>query len=237
MPQTDIHRPLALYGQSFVTGRSGKRIATSSLSSPNNILVLLSLMDELRPMRTLEIGLALGGSALALAGKHRDFGAAPEGQHVAIDPIQDTEWDDFGVLAIQAAGLSGYCRVVRDFSSQALPRLLREAEEFDLVYIDGSHLFEDVIVDFHYCARLVGLGGVVLLDDASDRHVAKVVRFVRRNMRHAFREIDLSKYRDMTTAAERLKYRAARALGRLQLVGFERVGDPVRAWDSPLVGF
>ena len=237
MSQTDVSHVVELYGRPFVVSRSGRRIATSSLSSPNNILVLLSLMEELRPRRTLEVGLALGGSALALAGKHREFGAAPQGQHVAIDPIQDEEWDDFGVLAIQAAGLSGYFKMVRDFSSQALPRLIRNAEEFDLIYIDGSHLFEDVIVDFHYCARLVSLGGLVLFDDAADRHVAKVVRFVRRNMRHAFREVNLERHRGMTTLAECLKYRAARLLGGLQLACFERVGDPVRAWNSPLAPF
>lgn len=221
----------------FVQGRTGKRISTASISSQNNIRVLSALMAALRPARTLEVGLALGCSALALAGGHRANGVPPSGQHVAIDPFQETVWDDCGVLAIDAAGLAPYCRVVRDYSSQALPRLIEEGGEFGLLYIDGSHLFEDVFVDFFYCARLVCPGGVILFDDASDRHVAKVIRFVRRNMRHAFREVDLEKYRDMTSFAGRLKYRTATALGRIQLVAFERIGDPIRAWSSPFSAF
>jgi predicted O-methyltransferase YrrM len=133
MRQTDVDHEVDYYKDSFVSGRTGKRIATSSASSRNNIHVLSSIMDRLRPKRTLEVGLALGVSALALAGKHRDAGAMPAGQHVAIDPYQSSVWDDCGVIAIEAAGLSAYCNVIRDFSSQALPRLVEKAEEFDLL--------------------------------------------------------------------------------------------------------
>lgn len=226
-----------LQGKPFVLGRTGRQISTAPNSSENNIRILTALVDALRPERTLEVGLALGCSALAIADRHRAANATPTGQHVAIDPFQDSVWDDCGVLAIDAAGLAPYCSIVRDFSWKALPRLCESGMDFGLLYIDGSHLFEDVFLDFFYCARLVSLGGVVLFDDASDRHVAKVVRFVRRNMRHAFREIDLEAHRGTRSMSDRLKYRAARALGRTQMAAFERTGDPVRPWDSPFSPF
>lgn len=207
------------------------------MSSQNNLRVLLALMEERRPARTLEVGLALGCSALAVAGAHRAIGAQPSKQHVAIDPFQDTVWDDCAELALDAAGLTPYCTIMRDYSWRALPQLCELPGTFGLLYIDGSHLFEDVFLDLFYCVRLAEPGGIILFDDASDRHVAKVIAFARFNMPHALREIDLTKYRAMTTVADRLKYRTARALGRAQLVGFERIGDPVRAWDSPLAPF
>lgn len=222
---------------SFVYGRTGKRLSTASNSTQNNLHVLCALVDALRPTRTLEVGLALGHSAIAIADKHRAGNAPPSGQHIAIDPFQESVWDDYGMLALEAAGLSPYCSVIRDYSWRALPRLSETNVDFGLLYIDGSHLFEDVFIDLFYCARLVSPGGVVLFDDASDPHVAKVIRFVRRNMRHAFREMALDKYRSVTTVADRLKYLAASALGRLQLVAFERIGDPVRGWNSPLTEF
>lgn len=172
-----------------------------------------------------------------MADRHRANGFPPSGQHVAIDPFQESVWDDCGVLAIDAAGLSSFCTIMREYSWRALPQLSDSGAEFGVLYIDGSHLFEDVFIDFFYCARLVGLGGIILFDDAFDRHVAKVICFVRRNMRHAFREIGLEEYRDMTTTADRLKYRVAHALGRIQLVAFERIGDPARSWNSPLTAF
>lgn len=226
-----------LHSEAFVVGRTGKHVSTASISSRNNIRVLTALVDARRPARTLEVGLALGCSALAIAGRYRANGVPPSGQHVAIDPFQESVWDDCGVLALDAAGLSAFCTIVRDYSWRALPRLSDSGSEFEILYIDGSHLFEDVFIDLFYCARLVGLGGLILFDDASDRHVAKVIRFVRKNMRHAFREIDLEVYRQMTTTADRLKYRVAHALGRAQLVAFERIGHPVRSWDTPFAAF
>ena len=237
MPTTELAAVSDLHETPFVYGRTGKRISTASNSSQNNLNVLCALMDELRPARTLEVGLALGQSAVAIANRHRAAGAQPSGQHVAIDPFQATVWDDCGVLALDAVGLTPYCSVVRDYSCRALPRLSETIADFGLMYIDGSHLFEDVFIDMFYCSRLVHPGGVVLFDDASDPHVAKVIRFVRGNMAHTFREMALEKYRSMTTAADRLKYRVASALGRVQLVAFERIGDPVRAWNSPLTAF
>ncbi len=237
MPTTELASVSDLHETQFVYGRTGKRISTASNSSQNNLHVLRALMDELRPARTLEVGLALGQSAIAIANRHRAAGAQPSGQHVAIDPFQATVWDDYGMLALDAAGLTPYCSVVRDYSWRALPRLSETAADFGLMYIDGSHLFEDVFIDLFYCSRLVHPGGIVLFDDASEPHVAKVIRFVRGNMSHAFRELGLKKYRSMPTVADRLKYRVASSLGRVQLVAFERIGDPVRAWNSPLAAF
>jgi hypothetical protein len=63
--------------------------------------------------------------------------------------------------------------------------------------------------------------------------VRKVVRFVRSNLRQGFEEIDLAPYRGESS----LRYRAARALGRVQLTGFRKISDAERDWNSRLVGF
>ena len=227
----------SLYAAPFLIGRSGKNVATGSLSSRNNLRVLAGLLAVVRPERSLEVGLALGASALTFAEFQRSTKAAPTAQHVAIDPFQDTVWDDCGLLALEQAGLKDYCAVVNDFSASALARLVSEGSEFGLIYIDGSHLFEDVFVDIFFCARLVSLGGILLIDDASDPHVSKALRFVRRNMTHVLREVDLGRFRAETSAWASLKYGVARRLDRVQLAAFERVGDPARAWDAPLASF
>lgn len=52
--------------------------------------------------RTLEIGLAVGGSCLVFTQTRKDLGAIPERQHVAIDPFQRSNWiDEAGLLAIE----------------------------------------------------------------------------------------------------------------------------------------
>jgi cephalosporin hydroxylase len=51
-----------------VTGNSGKVFdGLAALSTGSNLLTLRRLMLNLRPKRTLEIGLSFGGSALMLA--------------------------------------------------------------------------------------------------------------------------------------------------------------------------
>ena len=50
------------------------------------------------------------------------------------------------------------CRFVtfcREPSHKVLLRLLADSGQFDLCFIDGSHLFEDWFIDGFYCARLL----------------------------------------------------------------------------------
>jgi predicted O-methyltransferase YrrM len=202
-----------------------------ALSTANNLKTIRALMSETGAKRTLEIGLSYGGSALAFCASHRELGHQPASQHVAIDPFQASIWQDAGISAIRRAGLEKYVDVRVTHSALALPRLLQDGRRFDLIYIDGSHLFEDVFVDAYFAARLLDPGGIVLFDDSTDPHIAKVLRFLQRNAPGLTR-IDLSKFRQ-----DNLKYRIAQYLGKTQLTGFKKTGDIVRKWDSPFAAF
>ncbi len=50
-------------------------------------------------------------------------------------------------------------------SSLGLTSLIRRERKFDLIYIDGEHRFDDVLVDFVLSAELCNLNGYVVLDD------------------------------------------------------------------------
>ena len=43
---------------------------------------------------------------------------------------------------------------------------LDKGERFDMIYIDGSHEFDEVFVDAYYSYRLLSPGGIMLLDDS-----------------------------------------------------------------------
>ena len=211
-----------------VLGRSGKVLDTASFSTLNNLLILRRLHLTTKASRTLEIGLAMGGSCLVFTQTHKELGASPEHQHVAIDPFQRSPWiDEAGLLAVERDNLSGYLDFREDYSCYVLPGLIKAGAKFNLVYIDGSHLFEDVFVDFYYVARLLEEGGIMLFDDSTNPHIRKVVRFVRRNLASSLPEFDLAPYRPPDIA-----YRIALALGRVQLRAFQRIASPVREWDS-----
>ena len=57
---------------------------------------------SLKPARTMEIGLAAGGSCLVLTQAQKDLGAPPKQQHIAIDPYQLRPWmDEAGLEAVR----------------------------------------------------------------------------------------------------------------------------------------
>src|SRR5262249_34661334 len=143
----------------------------------------------------LEIGMCFGGSCLLFTASHQEASSKPSRQHTALDPFQTTAWDDAGLLAVQRAGLSGYLDFRPQFSHVALPRLLESGEQFDLIYVDGSHIFEDVFVDAYFGSRLLSENGVIAFDDCRDPHVQKVIKFVRANLQSSHKELDLSPFR------------------------------------------
>jgi cephalosporin hydroxylase len=218
-----------------LTGRSGRVFeGLGALSTVNNLQVLRALMLERRPRRTLEVGLGFGGSALAIAASHQQLGHAPSAQHTILDPFQSTDWDNAALDAIDRAGLSGYVDFRPQFSSIALAALAGEGTAFDLIYVDGSHVFEDVFIDAYFGFRMLTVDGIILFDDCAIDHVAKVLSFVTANWAGWTRELDISPHR---ADGGSLRYQAARRLGKIQLRAFTRTGSDTRAWDVPLKRF
>jgi len=216
-------------------GQSGKVFENVwGHSTENNLFTLRALMREMDARNTLETGFAFGGSCLLFTSTHRELGHPAAGQHVAIDPMQRRLFDGAGLMRVSSAGLSGYLDFRGESSAAVLPLMLQEERRFDLIYIDGSHVFEGVLVDAYYCMRLLRDGGIMLFDDSALDQVAKAVRFLRRNQTHCLTEVDVTPYRSHSG----FRYRAARALGRVQLTAFRRTGNPDRdEWHVPLVDF
>jgi hypothetical protein len=104
-----------------------------------------------------------------------------------------------------------------------------------MIYVDGSHLFEDVFVDGYFVVRLLREGGVVAFDDSTNQNIAKVLRLLRSSLYGCFEELDLSRYQ--ADGRGGLIYQLARRLGRVQLTAFRRVGDVAREWSAPFHPF
>ncbi len=219
-----------------IVGRSGKQFGDiGALSSLNNLRILRELHLRFRPGRTLEIGLCFGGSGLLFTATHQELSGQPKRQHTALDPFQKETWDDAGLLAIERAGLSDYLDFHPQFSSLVLPRLVEKGEQFGLVYVDGSHIFEDVFVDAYFGSRLLAEQGIIAFDDCRDLHVLKVIKFIRTNLKSSLQELDLSPFR--ADKGKSLKYRLARLAGQVQMNAFQRVGDFPRSWNASFSNF
>lgn len=167
-----------IYATGHVEDADGQVVpdATSVNYADGAMLYHLVRREGLRD--TLEVGLAHGLSALFICQAHRDNG---EGCHLALDPWQDRTYRNTGRLSIERAGLEDTFRFRQAMSFEALPQLHAEGEQFDFAFVDGSHLFDYVMVDFFYIDRMLREGGLIAFDDLWMPGVRKAVNFALRN--------------------------------------------------------
>jgi hypothetical protein len=70
-----------------------------------------------------------------------------EPSHTIIDPEEMTVWHGVGVAQLKRAGI-GFFELITEPSELALPALLRQQPaSFDLIFIDGWHTFDQVMLD------------------------------------------------------------------------------------------
>jgi predicted O-methyltransferase YrrM len=140
--------------------------------------VLRDLLIREGPQVVIEVGLAYGVSALAIA-EALAATVGADANHVIIDAFQD-HFRDTGWDALTRAGWDS-CTLLRERSQIALPRLLSEGLVADAAFVDGSHIFHNVFVDLVLLRSLVRPGGLIVLDDCDLPSVATAVGYFELN--------------------------------------------------------
>jgi predicted O-methyltransferase YrrM len=128
--------------------------------------------------RTIEVGLALGMSALFLCQAVLTRG----GSHVAIDPFQGSSWGGAGILTLEEAGVREHVELIEEESQLALPRLVSEERTFDLAFVDGDHRFESALIDLYFMTRLVRPEGLIVMDDMWMPSIRTAVAYAEGNL-------------------------------------------------------
>jgi predicted O-methyltransferase YrrM len=143
---------------------------------------LHAAVRRFRPQTVVEVGLANGASAVAIAAALRTNGG---GRLISIDPNQREQFHSRGLEALERSGLAQFHELIEEPSYLALPALLRRGIKAEFAYVDGWHSFDYVLVDFFYVDKLLAPGGVVGFNDAGLRSVDKVLRFALRYRKYA----------------------------------------------------
>lgn len=194
-------------------GTDGRRhsIDNRTKVTPSRGIYLYELCLSVKPKSTLEIGMAYGYSTiyfLASIAKNQI------GHHTAIDPYQNSRWHGIGLAHANALApvteKGSAFRLFEDRSDRIATDLARSKAAFDVIFIDGNHRFDDVLVDFYLYAQLCTVGGYIVLDDMWMSSVRTVVSFVRTN-RNDFKEV-----------------RTAES----NICVFQKVGEDSRNWDD-----
>jgi predicted O-methyltransferase YrrM len=159
---------------------AGNRLPISSAIPREEGLFLQSLIRELDPVVTLEIGLAYGVSALFICDAVRQVRGT---RCIVIDPFQchdnpwGESWQGVGLFNLNRAGLSHLVEFIDLPSHLALPKLEAAGSKIDFAFVDGWHTFDHTLMEFFYIDRLLKAGGVVAFDDADWPSVRKVCRY------------------------------------------------------------
>jgi len=129
---------------------------------------------------TLEIGLGFGRSATHMLMAHGS-------NHIAIDPFQ-SDYEYLALENVAKIGAKDQFDFYEDFSHNVLPQFVKEKRHFDLIFIDGDHKFDGILVDFYYADLLLETDGCLLFHDSWMRSTQLVASFIKKN-RSNYREI------------------------------------------------
>lgn len=158
---------------------NGKKVILAGAIRDESVLSLQRLILKNRPDTTLEIGMAMGMSTLAILYALKEMGS---GSHIAIDPNQRAGSPDgyngVGLRMVERAGLVQNFHFIEKPSYLALPQLVAEGKRFDFIFIDGYHTFDFAFVDYFYADLLLNDGGILVFDDVLLPMIDKVCWFL-----------------------------------------------------------
>lgn len=137
-------------------------------SIPVWVRLLSGLRSARKPAQILEIGSWEGRSTVFLLGHF------PDCRLTAIDTWEGgDEYKDFSALSAleqrfdaNVAAFGDRVTKMKGLSSVALAQIASNRREcFDLIYVDGSHFADDVMLDAVFAWRLLRQDGIMIFDD------------------------------------------------------------------------
>lgn len=127
---------------------------------------LYALVRGIRPKRVLEIGTRHGGSAAIITKAMEDIDT---GILIGLDPSPE--------ITVSQEQFYGRFHLIAKPSPEATAEASSAANGlFDLVFIDGIHIYEQVKKDIEGCLPYIAIDGYILLHDALNFGVSEAIR-------------------------------------------------------------
>ncbi|MEL7042406.1 MAG: class I SAM-dependent methyltransferase [Pseudomonadota bacterium] len=164
-----------LFGHDQITGKSGRVFdANVGISREEAYYLFDIVQNDAAITRTLEVGCALGFSSVAICSGLLD---RPDAHHTIVDPRQSEGWESIGIENAKRTGFQAI-ELIEDGSEFVLPSLAKtNSNSFDFIFIDGWHTFDHTMLDVFYSIKLLRIGGILTIDDASWPAVAKALSY------------------------------------------------------------
>jgi predicted O-methyltransferase YrrM len=133
-------------------------------------------------LRILEIGVARAANTLRMLAFADWLGGRPRYTGIDLfglltDELFDQSYCSASKRPLSAAAtmaqltnllggeIAARIELLEGFSYDVLPRLIADNRQYDLIFIDGGHSYDDVSKDWRYCQQLLAPGGVIVFDD------------------------------------------------------------------------
>ena len=138
-----------------------------------NIYISMKLLQKIftnKTIKILEIGTHEGKSAVWML---ENLCRADNSTLTSIDPYNvsdktsplNNETYNLFINNIQLCTQYSKFNQYIDYSNNVMPKLIQENKTYDLIYIDGSHIYEDSLDDMNHAHHLLQKDGIMLLDD------------------------------------------------------------------------
>jgi predicted O-methyltransferase YrrM len=187
---TEAIRKIFKYGK--VKTEDGRIKKLTDAVDPYEGYFLYSVIKANNYKNILEIGMANGMSALYICSALAEI-AAKQPSYIkqkpyliSIDPFQKVQWENTGLQTLSEANLLKYHSLIEELDYIALPKLYKQVKEkflenFDLILIDGNHLFDYTILDFYYSVKMLKIGGMIIIDDIKHENTGKAYKYLKTN--------------------------------------------------------
>jgi predicted O-methyltransferase YrrM len=130
---------------------------------PAEAMALRQLVVDAGATHTLEIGLALGASAVVIAEALEEKGG--ESRHVVLDPYQRA-FGFVGLGELERLKLKDRVEFHAECSEEFFPGALKAGRRFDLVFDDGSRSIGQKVTNTFFADRCLNTGGILAFHDA-----------------------------------------------------------------------
>ncbi len=144
------------------------------------------VIRHFRPSCVVEVGFGRGTSAAFILGALAPW----QGRLISVDPFFRSWTENDGFDYLKRFGFSSNHVLLEQRSDIALPNLLAgqiPQESLSFSFIDGSHFFDDALIDFMYSDRMTMLGGIIAMDDAGAPALRTLASYIAHNLPYKLR--------------------------------------------------
>jgi predicted O-methyltransferase YrrM len=141
-------------------------------------LQIYNLVRKVKPKKTLEVGFAYGVSTMYFLAALQANGF---GSHIAIDPYEIDDWNGIGLMKVKEVKMEDSFEFIPERSHPALAKLADKKLTFDVMFIDGAHLYDIAFADFVLADPLCPKGGYILFHDTWMGSVQRIISFIEKN--------------------------------------------------------